>query len=64
MPALNVWLQIYGQKQTHIIYLKLFKTANISLHFSTLSMWNQITKLQTKIWITQQHNKSKLKNTE
>ena len=57
MPPLNVRLEIYMNK---INTQNLFKL-QISLFFSKpLSM---IIKLQTKIQIIQQHNKSKLKNT-
>ena len=42
MPTLNVWLEVYGQK--NIIYLK----PQIFLFFSeALSMWNQITNENT-----------------
>ena len=49
MPTLNVWLEIYGQKNTHIIYLK----SEIFLFFSeVLSMWNKITNKNTDNWPT------------
>ena len=57
MPTLNVCFQIYMNKKKHKIYKK-YK------HFSSFQKFCQcIIKLQTKIQITQQHNKSKLKNT-
>ena len=64
MPTLNVWLEIYGQK--NIIYLK----SQIFLFFSEalrvflfFKLYQCEIRLQTKIQITQQHNESKLKNT-
>ena len=50
MPTLNVCVQIYMNK----------KTQNFS---SFQKLCQCITTLQTKIQITQEHNKSKLKNT-
>ena len=49
MPTLNVCVQIYMNK----------KTQNFS---SFQKLCQCITTLQTKIQITQEHNKSKLKN--
>ena len=56
MPTLNVCIQIYMNKKTQIY--KKYK------YFSSFQKLCQcIIKLRTKIQITQQHNKSKLKNT-
>ena len=56
MPNLNVCVQIYMIKKTQ--NHKKYK------YFSTFQkLCPCIIKLQTKIQITQQHNKSKLKNT-
>ena len=57
MPTLNVCVQIYVIKKNTQNHKK-YK------YFSSLQKLCQcIIKLQTKIQITQQHNKSKLKNT-
>ena len=57
MPTLDVCVQIQMNKKTH----KSYKKYNYFPLFQKLCQC--ITKLQTKIQITQQHNKSKLKNT-
>ena len=57
MPISNVWLQIYGQ----IKHTQSIETINIFLFFQKLCQY--VIKLQTKIQITERHNKSKLKNT-
>ena len=57
MPTLDMCVQICMNKKTHKIYKK-YK------YFSSFQKLGQcVIKLQTKIQITQQHNKSKLKNT-
>ena len=57
MPTLNVWLEIYGQKNTH----NLLKLQIISSSFQKLYQCE--IRLQTKIQITQQYNESEFKNT-
>ena len=57
MPTLNVRLEIYMNK---INTQNLFKLQIFPFFSKPLSI---IIKLQTKIQIIQQHNKSKLKNT-
>ena len=57
MPTLNVCVQIYMNKKNKIYW-------NYKYFSSFQKLCQCIIKLQTKIQITQQHNKSKLKNTE
>ena len=58
MPTLNVCVKYIWIKKTHKIY------SNYKYLSSFQKFCQCIKKLQTKIQITQQHNKSKLKNTE
>ena len=58
MPTLNVCVEIYMNKKNTKIY------SNYKYFSSFQKLCQCIIKLQTKIQITQQHNKSKLKNTD
>ena len=57
MPTLNVCVEIYMNKKNKIY-------SNYKYFSSFQKLFQCIMKLQTKTQITQQHNKSKLKNTE
>ena len=56
IPTFDVLFKIYGEKNTQLI-------KNHKCFSSFQKLYQYKTRLQTKIQITQQHDKSKLKNT-